>query len=71
MKDLTLFGKYVQEAAKAASEIILEEDVPKFLGLPHPMLAQDSPLGVIWRHGRHGLDEVLRIIESIKSGSFS
>ncbi|MFY9462243.1 MAG: MbcA/ParS/Xre antitoxin family protein [Candidatus Sungiibacteriota bacterium] len=71
MKNLALFGKYVGKAAHAAGEVLVKEDVAKWLGRPLTALGGKSPIEVIWRDGARGFRQVIDILERIKSGSFS
>lgn len=64
------FAKHVQKVTELVADMIVKEDVPKFLTAHHPLLRK-SPIKVMWEEGEKGFRKVMELLEGMATGSFS
>lgn len=70
-KRVRMFAKHVEKVTELAAELIVKEDVPKFLSSKHPLLDKKSPIQMMWQEGEKGFRKVTEQLEGAATGSFS
>lgn len=64
------FAKHMEKVTALVADMIVKEDVSKFLCCSHPLLEKKSPVHVMWNEGEKGFRKVMELLEGMATGSF-